>query len=56
MGWMQAHALQYINQIGVGIDAVQAAGDQQTLDHANVLGTDLGPVEQPVTPAYGNDP
>jgi len=47
---MSANALQHIDQIGVGIDVLQPAGDQQALDDADVFGPDLGPVEQPVAP------
>ena len=47
-GGMEADPLQHVDQIGVGIDALQAAGGQQALDDADVLGADLGPAEQPV--------
>jgi hypothetical protein len=45
---VQADALEHVDQVGVGVDAVQPAGGQQALDDANVPGADLGPVEQPV--------
>ena len=32
LGRMLADALQYVDQAGVGVHAVQPAGDQQTLD------------------------
>ena len=48
--WVDGDPLQDIDQIGVGIDAVQAASGHQTLDDANVLGTDFGPTEQPRLP------
>ena len=36
------------DEVGVGIDLVQPAGDQQTLDEADALRTDLARSEQPV--------
>ena len=44
-GRMLADPLQYIDEIGVRIDAVQSAGDDQTLDDADVLGAEFGPAE-----------
>ena len=40
-------ALQDIDQVVVGIDAVQAAGDDQALQDADVLGAEFGPTEHP---------
>jgi hypothetical protein len=44
---MIGHALQDIDEVRVGVDAVQAAGDDQALDHADVLRAELRPAEQP---------
>ena len=40
-------ALEHIDEVGVRIDAVKAAGDDQALDDADVAGTELGPTEKP---------
>ena len=45
-GRMLANPLQHIDEVGVGIDIVQPAGLQQTLDDAHMLGAQLGPAEQ----------
>ena len=47
---MLAHTLQYIDQVGVDIDAVEFAGRDQALDDAGVLGAELGPAKRPVAP------
>ena len=52
---MLADPLQDIDQVGVGIDAMQAAGDDQALDDADVFGTELGPAEDPVLASHGDD-
>ncbi len=39
--------LQDVNEIRVGIYAVQATGDQQALDDADVAGAELGPAKEP---------
>ena len=44
---MLADPLQHIDEIGVRIDAVESAGDDQALDDADVLGAELGPAEEP---------
>ena len=44
-GRMLADSLQHIDQIGGGINVVQSAGDDQTLDDADVLGAEFGPAE-----------
>ena len=49
-----ADTLQYIDQVGVRIDALQPASDQQALDETDALGTDFGPSEQPVLLAQWN--
>ena len=44
-GRMLSDPLQYIDEIGVGINAAQSAGNDQTLDDADVLGAEFGPAE-----------
>jgi hypothetical protein len=39
-------ALEHIDEIGIRIDAVQSAGDDQTLDDADVSGAEFGPAEK----------
>lgn len=51
---MPADALQDIDQIGVGVDPVQATGDDQALHDANVSGPEFGPAEHPVFPPHGD--
>lgn len=53
-GRVLAHALEHIDQIVVGVDLVQAAGDDQALQHADIAGADLAPGEEPVFPAHRN--
>jgi len=55
-GRMQAHALQHTHQIGVGINSLKPAGDQQALDDTNVFGAHLDPVKQPVPASHRDDP
>ena len=45
---MDADPLQHIDPISVGVDAMQATRDDQTLHDAHVLGAELGPAEVPV--------
>ena len=52
---MRGHALQDIDQVVVGVDAVQATGDDQALQDADMLGAEFGPAKQPCLPAHGND-
>ena len=40
-----AHALQYIDQEGAYVDAVEFAGRDRTLNDADVPGDELGPAE-----------
>jgi hypothetical protein len=40
-------ALEDIDEVGVPIDAVQAAGDDQALDYVDVAGAEIGPAEKP---------
>jgi hypothetical protein len=44
-GGMQGYTLQDIDQIDVGVDAVQSASDDERLDDADVLGAEFGPTE-----------
>ncbi len=46
-GRVQRDALEHIDEVGVGIDAVEAASDDQTLDDADVAGAEFGPAEKP---------
>lgn len=48
VGWVLSDALQYVDQIGIGIDAVKPAGTDQALHDTNVFGTKFSPAEQPV--------
>ena len=45
---MNADPLQHIDQVGIGVDTMQAARDDQTLHDADVLGAELGPAEVPI--------
>lgn len=56
LGRMGLDPLQHIDPVGVGIDALQAAGGDQALDDADAFGPDFGPAEQPVATAHGNRP
>ena len=47
-GGMLPDALQDIDEVVVRVDPVQSAGDDQTLQDADVFGPDLGPAEHPV--------
>jgi len=44
---MLADSLQDVDQVGVGIDAVEPAGDDQALDDADLFGTEFCPTEKP---------
>ena len=44
---MLADTLQDVDQVGVGIDAVEPTGDDQALDDADLFGTELSPAEEP---------
>ncbi len=44
---VQRDTLEHIDEIGVGIDAVEATGDDQALNDADVAGTEFGPTEKP---------
>ena len=51
---MNADPLQYIDQVGIGVDAMKAARDDQTLHDAHVFGAELGPAEVPILASHGN--
>lgn len=51
--WVVPNALQNVHQVVVGIDLMQAAGREQTLHYADVLGTELCPGEEPIPAAMG---
>ena len=53
---MRLDPLQHIDKIGVGINALQPAGGQQTLDHAYMLCAQFRPAEEPVLAAQGDRP
>ena len=44
---VQRDALEDVDEIGVGIDAVQATGHDQALNDADVAGAELGPAKKP---------
>ena len=46
-----ADTLQDIDEVGVDVNLVQAAGDDQALYDADVFGPELGPTEIPIFPA-----
>ena len=45
---MLAHSLQDVDEVGVDVDSVQAAGDDEGLDDADLPGAEFGPAEVPV--------
>lgn len=45
-GRMLTDALQYIDQIVVGIDLVESAGDDQALHDPDLPGSEFGPAER----------
>ena len=51
---MHADALQYVDQVGIGVHPLETTGHQQALDDADAFGTDLRPGKQPVLSAHGN--
>ena len=42
---MLAHSLQDVDEVGVDVDAVQAAGDDDGLGDANLFGAEFGPAQ-----------
>ena len=55
-GGVLADALEHIDQVVVRIDAVQAAGDDEALDDADMLGAEFCPGEHPCLPPHWNCP
>jgi len=55
-GWMLTDSLQDVDQIVVGVDLVESAGDDQTLHDPDLPGTEFGPAEQPVAATHWNGP
>jgi hypothetical protein len=53
---MLADSLQDVDQVGVRIDFMQSAGDDQALDDADLFGAEFGPAEQPGFSPHWNDP
>ena len=51
-GRVLADALEHIDQIGIGVDVVQATGGDQALRDPHVFRADLGPAEEPVAAAH----
>lgn len=49
-----ANPLQDVHEIIVGIDPLQAAGTEQTLDDTKMLCAEFGPTEEPVFSPQGN--
>jgi hypothetical protein len=53
-GGMGIDALEHIDEIDVGINALEAARSNQTLDDADIMRAHFGPAEQPVPSAQSN--
>ena len=53
---MQSDALQHIDQVGVRVDALQAAGHHEALEESQLLSTQLGPTKQVILSSHGNNP
>ena len=53
---MLAHPLQHVDQVRVGIDPVQPAGDDQTLQDPHLFRAEFGPAEQPVLSPHWDRP
>jgi hypothetical protein len=49
---MGINPLQHIDEVDVGVDALQATRSNQTLNNPYVLRAHLGPTEQPVPSAH----
>ena len=55
-GRMNGDPLQHIDEVSVGIDAMQPAGDDQALHDADMFGAEFGPAEIPVFPTHRDHP
>jgi hypothetical protein len=53
---MLTHALKHIDEIGVRIDPLQPARDDEALDDADVFRAELGPAEVPRLAPHGDLP
>ena len=53
-GRVSIDALQHIDEVDIGIHALQPARRQQALDNPHSLGPHFGPTKQPVTTAQGD--
>ena len=49
------HALEDVGEVGVWVDAVHLAADDEALEDAHVLGADFGPAEEPILAAHRDD-
>ncbi len=47
---MAVDALEHVDQVVIGVDIMQAAGDDQALHGGDRLGANLGRTEEPVVP------
>jgi hypothetical protein len=52
---VKADPLQDIDQVGIGVDPMQATRDDQTLHDADMLGTEFGPAEVPILAPHGDN-
>lgn len=53
-GGMAVDALEYVEEVVVGVDVVQAAGDDEALQGGHRLGADLAPAKQPRLATHRN--
>ena len=56
LSWMRIYSLEYIDEIGIGVDVVEPTGDEERLDLTYDFRSDLGPAEEPVLPPHRNSP
>ena len=52
--WMNADALQDIDEVGVGVDAVESASRSEAMEDSEAFGADLGSAKDPVLSPDGN--
>ena len=53
---MLSHTLEHIDEIGIRIDAVQSASNNQALDNADVFSAKFCPAKEPGLAAHGDNP
>ena len=53
---MQSDALQHIDQAGVRVDALQAAGHHEALQDTQLLSAQFGPTKQVILSPHGHNP